>query len=166
MKLFECLIEKLHFFTYIVKVTQGFLLYGVESCKIDLENLIVVLWCATFSYFSFDATNVKNRLARFVNDSPTPNSNPKYIEVDSIPKLCLFAVKEIQMNEEIVYYYNAANLWWTKKVEKISFLDPSYSLKGSFKSMCSSLHSSVMKFFWDMFMFLFIEFYTFVTFSA
>lgn len=108
---------------------------------------------------------MKNRLARFVNDSPTPNLKPKYIEVDSIPKLCLFAVKEIQINEEIVYDYNAANLWWRKKVEKNSFLDPSYSLKRSFKSMCSSLHLSVMNCFWDMFIFLFIEFYTFVTFQ-
>lgn len=65
---------------------------------------------------SFDATYPKNRLGRFVNDSPKPNSAMKLISFNNEKRLCLFALKDILPNQEIVYDYGASGLWWRKFV--------------------------------------------------
>lgn len=67
--------------------------------------------------FSFNATTYKHRLGRYVNDSPTPNSIIKCINISETDKhLCLFAKQNIEKYEEICYDYNAPDLWWRKKV--------------------------------------------------
>jgi len=43
----------------------------------------------------------------------------KKITVDGIPRLCLFAVQDIKINEEVLYSYgNSRNYWWRNKSDK------------------------------------------------
>ena len=55
-------------------------------------------------------------LYRFVNDSPWPNAKMKCLMINGQPALCLFALKTIESQDEIVYDYGADNLWWRSKV--------------------------------------------------
>lgn len=63
---------------------------------------------------SFDATE-STRLGRYCNDSPFPNTKIKFVK-DCGYKLCLFATRDINPMEEIVYDYGDSNLWWREKV--------------------------------------------------
>ena len=65
--------------------------------------------------FSINAEN-SNCIARMVNDSPSSKANCKIkmIEIDGIPRLCLFAIRDIAQNEELRYNYDAPHLPWRK----------------------------------------------------
>ena len=68
-------------------------------------------------YFSVDATETTG-LCKYINDSPVPNCVMKKISVEHRPYLCLFALKDIDIGEELRYNYGDAskNLWWRKNV--------------------------------------------------
>ena len=69
-------------------------------------------------FHSIDATKTKGRLGQLVNDAPARSANcrMKLLEVNSQPRLCLFAVKDIAVDEELLYDYGVSNLWWRQKV--------------------------------------------------
>ena len=51
-------------------------------------------------------------MGRYVNDSKYGNSQMRIVKVDSAPRLCLFASKDILMYDEIRYNYGVSNLPW------------------------------------------------------
>ena len=56
-----------------------------------------------------DATTNNGRMGRMVNHSKKcPNVIPK-IEEDGIPRICLFAARDIDENEELLYDYGERN---------------------------------------------------------
>ena len=66
--------------------------------------------------FSVDATKPSNRLGRLVNDSEKGNCKMKKVIVDNVPHLCLFAIRDITINEELRYDYGINDLPWRKEV--------------------------------------------------
>lgn len=53
-----------------------------------------------------DATKDNGTMGRMVNHSRKhPNTTTKIIEVEGNPKLCLLALRDIKINEELVYDY-------------------------------------------------------------
>lgn len=71
-----------------------------------------------FSLNSIDASRVFGRIGRAFNDSASPNSRMKKIEINGspLPYLALFATRLISPGEEIVYDYGEDNLPWRKEV--------------------------------------------------
>ncbi|XP_013407625.2 uncharacterized protein K02A2.6-like [Lingula anatina] len=84
--------------------------------------------CYLFFFFThedrklcLDATETYSRAGRMVNDSPKPNAVVCKITLTkkrpAAPHLVLFALKEINIGNEIVYDYgDSNNLYWRKKV--------------------------------------------------
>ena len=70
--------------------------------------------------FSVDATH-HEKLWKYINDSNGPNAKMKRLTVSGLAKLCLFALKNITIGQEIRYEYRAANLWWMHKHVSIFF---------------------------------------------
>lgn len=70
------------------------------------------MWGFFFYSCSIDAAIEHGSLGRLVNDDPKPNSKVKKIEVDGIPHLCLFAIKDIHEGQEIMYDYGGVDLPW------------------------------------------------------
>ena len=66
---------------------------------------------------SVDATKPDSRLGRLVNDSAHPNAVMKKVEVDGSPHLCLFALRDIAVDEEIRYDYGVNDLPWRLEVQ-------------------------------------------------
>lgn len=64
-------------------------------------------------FYSIDATH-SHSLGKFVNDSCHGNSVMQKIVVEKQPKLCIFALRDIENGEEITYNYGASGLWWRK----------------------------------------------------
>ena len=66
--------------------------------------------------FSIDATNNTSRLCRYVNDeisgSLKNNAIMKLKIIDHIPRLCLFAARNISSGEEVRYDYMDADALW------------------------------------------------------
>ncbi|XP_041864344.1 N-lysine methyltransferase KMT5A-A-like isoform X2 [Melanotaenia boesemani] len=63
-----------------------------------------------------DAAKEDGSLGRLVNDDDkNPNSKMKVIRVDGRPHLCLFALKNIAVGEEITYNYGDSDWPWRKK---------------------------------------------------
>ncbi|KAL3889220.1 hypothetical protein ACJMK2_001567, partial [Sinanodonta woodiana] len=68
-----------------------------------------------------DATRNLNRICRLVNDAPEKDANAKMrkfvIKTSSLPYLALFATRDIQIGEQILYDYgdHVENLSWRKK---------------------------------------------------
>lgn len=65
----------------------------------------MVIMC--FSRFdSVDATKDNGRVGRLLNHSKA-NSNitTKIFELDGLPRLCMFACKDVEAGEELVYDY-------------------------------------------------------------
>ena len=74
---------------------------------------------AMFCY-SCDGNSDLTAKCRMVNDAhlhPAKNAVMKIIDMDG-PHLCLFALRNIQPNEEIRFDYGIADLPWRKKVPK------------------------------------------------
>lgn len=81
-------------------------------------------------YFSnsIDATDDDGSIGRLVNDSRYyPNSVMKKITVNGIHHLCLFATRDIDKDEEIIYWYGEEGLGWHKEVS-IAFFTVTCSL--------------------------------------
>lgn len=70
---------------------------------------------------SIDATACKDRVARYINDSPKPNLKiTKYCGNGKV-YLYLYSIMDIEAGTELRYNYNAPNLWWRKEVFKFPF---------------------------------------------
>ncbi|XP_030586474.1 uncharacterized protein LOC115781159 isoform X6 [Archocentrus centrarchus] len=70
-------------------------------------------WC-------IDASIEDKSLGRLVNDDHRrPNCKMKTVEVEGIPHLCLFALRDIEPGEEITYNYGKADWPW-RKMDKSS----------------------------------------------
>lgn len=77
-----------------------------------METALVVLYC------SIDAEE-SDRLCQMVNDAPDRDVNTvmKLKVFSDKEYLCLFAVKNIEPGEELLYNYgDEENLWWRNKV--------------------------------------------------
>lgn len=82
--------------------------------------------------FSIDATNNIYDIGRMVNDAQpeTVEENVliKIVVVDQLPHLCLFALRDIEIGEELRYDYGIDDLPWRKKVKYLSILNITYVL--------------------------------------
>ena len=88
----------------------------------SVKSNIFVLNIVFDVLFSVDAT-VSERLGKFVNDSPNPNSVINFLDVNGAPKLGLFALTDIAVGQEICYDCGQlTNAWWMKKVWRLLFL--------------------------------------------
>ncbi|KAK3085669.1 hypothetical protein FSP39_006918, partial [Pinctada imbricata] len=82
---------------------------------------------------AIDATKWSDRLCRFVNDEkigyPKNNSAMKLKVINGYPRLCLFATRDININEELRYDYGDNDLPWRedtrkrKKMKKTEIMD-------------------------------------------
>ncbi|KAJ4930568.1 hypothetical protein JOQ06_024877 [Pogonophryne albipinna] len=61
---------------------------------------------------SIDASSEDGSMGRLVNDDPKPNAKMKKMEVDGVPQLCIFPVKDIMEEQEITYDYGGVDLPW------------------------------------------------------
>ncbi|XP_049321904.1 uncharacterized protein LOC125782303 isoform X7 [Astyanax mexicanus] len=69
-------------------------------------------------YWSVDASVEDKSLGRLVNDEhKKPNCKIKVVEVDGMPTLCLFALRDILPGEEINYNYGDSDWPWRKQVK-------------------------------------------------
>uniref|UniRef100_A0A9J7XHV3 SET domain-containing protein n=1 Tax=Cyprinus carpio carpio TaxID=630221 RepID=A0A9J7XHV3_CYPCA len=59
-----------------------------------------------------DASLDDGSLGRLVNDSQKPNGKIKKIELGGKPHLCLFAIKDINKDDQITYNYGGQDLPW------------------------------------------------------
>ncbi|XP_058471537.1 uncharacterized protein LOC131444863 isoform X2 [Solea solea] len=76
-------------------------------------------WC-------IDASMEDQSLGRLVNDEhKNPNCKMRPIEVDSMPHLCLFAIRDIVPEEEITYNYGDSDWPWRKQISTSPVTTPS-----------------------------------------
>lgn len=70
--------------------------------------------------YSIDAEGTSGHICQYVNDADSNSCNSVMMlkVVGGIERLVLFAKKDIQPGEEVVYNYGdkEGNLWWRKKV--------------------------------------------------
>eukprot|EP00105_Crassostrea_gigas_P033994 XP_019918142.1 PREDICTED: uncharacterized protein LOC105348884 [Crassostrea gigas] len=64
---------------------------------------------------AIDATNVKNRFCRYVNDSEKGNASMKLKIFNNYPRLCLYASGDIDRGEEVRYNYGNKDAPWREK---------------------------------------------------
>ena len=77
----------------------------------DLGNKInIIIYCDV--YFSIDASKEDRTVGRLINDSKYfPNARMKNIvSAGRRPYLCLFAVRDIDTSEEVLYFYGEESL--------------------------------------------------------
>ena len=68
---------------------------------------------------SLDASLEDKSLGRLVNDEhKNPNCKMQTIQVDNMPHLCLFAIRDIVPGEEVTYNYGDSDWPWRKQVWK------------------------------------------------
>jgi len=73
-------------------------------------RFILIIHCFLFAFHSIDASFVSG-LGRLVNDSlHEPNCKIKVIHVEEKPHLCLFAMRDIEVHEELRYSYGPKSL--------------------------------------------------------
>lgn len=65
-----------------------------------------------FQFCSVDATDVPERMCRYVNDDKKANATMKLKVFNNYPRLCLFALQDIHIGEEIRYDYGDENVPW------------------------------------------------------
>lgn len=80
-----------------------------------------MLQCIFHNFASIDATEEPATgpfYGRLVNHGEKEEVNVKLsiIDVDNNPSLCLFALRDINEGEELLYNYGVNNLPWKKKV--------------------------------------------------
>ncbi|CAG2216812.1 unnamed protein product [Mytilus edulis] len=93
-----------------------------DNCANDNKNNYVFMFLCQLVkakiFKSIDATNTQGRLGKFVNDAPYRydkcNTKMKLEYFDDIPRLCLYADRTINTDEEIRHDYgdNEMNLSW------------------------------------------------------
>jgi len=67
--------------------------------------------------WSIDATEDDGSLGRLANDEhKRPNCVMKLVEIDSCPRLCLFALTDLQPGTELRYDYGVGNYTWRTQV--------------------------------------------------
>lgn len=67
--------------------------------------------------FSIDASAETAKLGRLVNDSlKFSNSKMEKIVIGNTPHLCLFATRDIECGEEILYFYGLKDQPWYPEV--------------------------------------------------
>ena len=62
---------------------------------------------------SIDAANT-DCLAKWINDDKRANCVIKKLMIDRSPHLCIFALKDLSLDEELRYDYGTAGLPWQK----------------------------------------------------
>lgn len=86
---------------------------------IKTKNFLIMLNYKLVHDFSVDATNEIFSMGRMANDAAQgqneENSAMKIVVVERCPRLCLFAIRDIQVGEEIRYDYGVPNLPWRMK---------------------------------------------------
>ena len=92
----------------------------LELAFLDLEIKInIIMYCDV--YFSIDASEEDLTVGRLINDSMyLPNARMRKIVSTSRrrPYICLFAVRDIDISEESLYFYCLENLPWHEQVSE------------------------------------------------
>ena len=103
--------------------SRSFCLYNnfisIYEANVNSQKIAKIFFFYFFSlafFFSLDASNITDRIARFINDSRFPNCVVKVIEFGGEPNLCIFAGDDIEEDTELRYNYNAPGLSWRNKV--------------------------------------------------
>ena len=67
--------------------------------------------------FSIDASD-SNSIARMVNDSTGKRANCKMkkLMIDEKPRLCLYALRDLVVGEQLLYDYGVVDLPWRKSM--------------------------------------------------
>jgi len=87
---------------------------------VDMSNLTVSMF-----FFRIDASQEDGTLGRLVNDDHlSPNAKMKKIIFDSLPRLCLFALQQINPGDEITYDYGNDNYPWRQNEVFLNFVIP------------------------------------------
>ncbi|XP_066913272.1 uncharacterized protein [Clytia hemisphaerica] len=104
----------------------------LKADMIDIERHYDEIGAGSFVFdfkhneisYCLDATEDNGSLCRFVNDSKlNPNAVMKKIEIDGVPRLCLFALRDISFGEEIRYSYGVALPWHHQEKMQRLFLN-------------------------------------------
>lgn len=82
-------------------------MFNLLNCNIDIYIMV-----GFYDLCSIDASREDGFLGRLVNDDPKPNAKMKKIDVDGVPRLCLFAIMDIKEGQEITYDYGGDDLPW------------------------------------------------------
>ena len=84
------------------------------------KKINIIIYCDV--YFSIDASKEDRTVGRLINDSKYfPNARMKKIVSASRRRyLCLLAVRDIDISEEILYFYGEENLPWHEQVSEIN----------------------------------------------
>jgi len=70
-----------------------------------------------FACYSIDATSVRNKLGRLINHSVCAiSARPQVVGVDGTPHICLFATKDVEAGDQVLYDYGPKELPFTDKV--------------------------------------------------
>lgn len=87
-------------------------------------------------FYSFDATK-SEMLGKYVNHSTdSPNAKAKMIK----GRICLFAIKDLMIGEELRYDYGISNLWKViKKIISIQFCIRGWVVKDCLRTCCSQI---------------------------
>ena len=87
-------------------------------------------------FYSFDATE-SELLGKYVNHSTdSPNAKAKMIK----GRICLFAIKDLMIGEELRYDYEISNLWKViKKIISIQFCIRGWVVKDCLRTCCSQI---------------------------
>lgn len=99
----------------------------------DNENYIFVInehFSDHIATTVIDATVIGN-IGRYINHSCEPNCMIVPVRVDSmIPRLAIFAIKNIQCNEEITYHYGGEEFCSQNNLSEVKCLCESFSCNG------------------------------------
>ncbi|XP_029022710.1 histone-lysine N-methyltransferase NSD3-like isoform X2 [Betta splendens] len=76
------------------------------------------------THWCIDASKEDKTLGRIVNDDHiNPNCEMKKVEFEGTPHLCLFALREISLGEEITFNYGTSSYPWRSKLVAASCSD-------------------------------------------
>lgn len=79
---------------------------SMKDTYFTLTNQITVFITKLLYNCSIDATEDDQRYGRMVNHSKKfPNAVPKVFAINGIPRLCLMALRDIEIGEELLYDY-------------------------------------------------------------
>ena len=75
-------------------------------------------------HFSIDASEEDGSFGRLINDDhKTPNLKVKTVQVNGLPHLCLFSIRDVVAGEELTYCYGDAEWPWRTQVRRFFILD-------------------------------------------
>lgn len=115
-----------YFLCWIILIILFFLILGLS------------FFCFDWFFFSIDATNNQS-IGRFINDmdyKTKPNCKIRKVIVDGVPRLGVFALKDIAVRSELRYDYGCRDAPWRKhQVIVIMALDFRKSLNSNRKTI-------------------------------